>query len=122
VIDVLLNILNICTDEELAEYDAHIDTLIERNNREQRKEQIRSKIRALGKVAKAYKSLRELSENVVTLRGLTPSTSSSDLNNSDEVKSEAEVVANILRDKNVSTKERFSKAKILDQVNERNDL
>ncbi|CAF3273614.1 unnamed protein product [Rotaria sp. Silwood2] len=118
VIDVLLNILNICTDEELAEYDAHIDTLIERNNREQRKEQIRSKIRALGKVAKAYKSLRELSENVVTLRGLTPSTSSSDLNNSDEVKSEAEVVANILRDKNVSTKERFSKAKILDQVNE----
>ena len=29
--DVLLKILNICTDEELAEYDEHIDTLIERN-------------------------------------------------------------------------------------------
>ncbi|CAF4907293.1 unnamed protein product [Rotaria sp. Silwood1] len=119
VIDVLLNILNICTDEELAEHDADIDTLIERNNREQRKEQIRTKIRALGKVAKAYKSLRELSENAITLRGLTPSTSSTDLNNSDEVKNEAEVVANILRDKNASTKERFSTAKILDQVNER---
>jgi len=119
VIDVLLNILNICSDEELAEYDEHIDTLIERNNREQRKEQIRTKIRALAKVAKAYQSLRELSENVVTLRGLTPSTTLTELNNNIEVKSETEVAANILRDKNVSTKERFSKAKILDQANER---
>ena len=119
VIDVLLNILNICTDEELAEVDEHIDSLIERNNREQRKEQIRSKIRALGKVAKAYQSLRELSENVVTLRGLTPSASLSELNNNTEVKSEAEAAANILKDKNSSTKERFSKAKILDQANER---
>lgn len=119
VIDVLLNILNICSDEELAEYDEHIDTLIERNNREQRKEQIRSKIRALGKVAKAYKSLRELSENVVTLRGLTPSTSLTELNENVEIKSETTVAVNILRDKNVSTKERFSKAKILDQANER---
>ncbi|CAF4632262.1 unnamed protein product [Rotaria socialis] len=119
VIDVLLNILNICTDEELAEYDEHIDTLIERNNREQRKEQIRSKIRALGKVAKAYQSLRELSENVVTLRGLTPSTSLTELNNNNDVKSETEVAASMLRDKTVTTKERFSKAKILDKVNER---
>jgi serine/threonine-protein phosphatase 2B catalytic subunit len=119
VIDVLLNILNICTDEELAEYDEHIDSLIERNNREQRKEQIRSKIRALGKVAKAYQSLRELSEQVVTLRGLTPSASLTELNNNKEVKSETEVAANILREKNVTTKERFSSAKILDQVNER---
>ena len=119
VIDVLLNILNICSDEELAEYDEHIDTLIERNNREQRKEQIRSKIRALGKVAKAYQSLRELSENVVTLRGLTPSTSLTELNENVEIKSETKVAVNILRDKNASTKERFSKAKILDQANER---
>ncbi|CAF0877764.1 unnamed protein product [Rotaria sordida] len=119
IIDVLLNILNICTDEELAEHDAHIDSLIERNNREQRKEQIRSKIRALGKVAKAYQSLRELSENVVTLRGLTPSTSLTELNNNDNVKTEAEVAANKLRDTNVSNKERFSTVKILDKVNER---
>ncbi|CAF3826843.1 unnamed protein product [Rotaria magnacalcarata] len=118
VIDVLLNILSICTDEELAEYDEHIDTLIERNNREHRKEQIRSKIRALGKVAKAYQSLRELSENVVTLRGLTPSTSLTELNNNNDVKSETKVAANMLRDKTVTTKERFSNAKILDKVNE----
>jgi serine/threonine-protein phosphatase 2B catalytic subunit len=117
VIDVLLNILNICSDEELAEYDEHIDSLIERNNREQRKEQIRSKIRALGKVAKAYQSLRELSENVVTLRGLTPSTSQTELNKN--ITNNTEVVASILREKPASTKERFSKVKILDQVNER---
>ncbi len=119
VIDVLVNILSICTEEELAEYDEHIDSLIERNNREKRKEQLRLKIRALAKVAKAYKTLRELSENVVTLRGLTPSTSSTELNNNTEVTSETEVAANILRDRSVSIEERFSNVKILDQVNER---
>ncbi|CAF1296152.1 unnamed protein product [Adineta steineri] len=119
VIDVLLSILNICTDEELAEYDEHIDTLIERNERELRKERLRLKIRALGKVAKAYKSFRELSEHIITLRGLTPSTNLTELNNNTEVKTEAEVAANILRDSNDSTEERFSKVKILDQVNER---
>lgn len=119
VIDVLLNILNICSDEELAEHDEHIDSLIERNNREQRKEQIRSKIRALGKMAKAYQSLRELSENVVTLRGLTPVTSLAELNSNTESKTETEVAATILRQRPGSIKERFSKAKILDQANER---
>ncbi len=115
--DVLLKILNICTDEELAEYDEHIDSLIERNQMEQRKEQIRSKIRAVGKVAKTYQTLRELSENVVTLRGLTPANSLSELDK--EITDEAEVAASILREKSASTKERFTKVKILDQVNER---
>ncbi|UJR14636.1 hypothetical protein I4U23_001629 [Adineta vaga] len=115
--DVLLKILNICTDEELAEIDEHIDSLIERNQMEQRKEQIRSKIRAVGKVAKTYQTLRELSENVVTLRGLTPSNSLNELDK--EIASEAEAAAAILREKSSSTKERFSQVKILDQVNER---
>ncbi|CAF4592153.1 unnamed protein product [Rotaria sp. Silwood1] len=115
--DVLLKILNICTDEELAVYDEHIDSLIERNQMEKRKEQIRSKIRAVGKVAKTYQTLRELSENVVTLRGLTPSTSLTELDK--DITSEAEAAASILREKPKSTKERFSKVKILDQVNER---
>ena len=115
--DVLLKILNICTDEELAEHDEHIDSLIERNQMEQRKEQIRSKMRAVGKVAKTYQTLREMSENVVTLRGLTPSTSQSELDKT--ISNDAEVAASILREKASSTKERFSKVKILDQVNER---
>jgi serine/threonine-protein phosphatase 2B catalytic subunit len=115
--DVLLKILNICTDEELAEYDEHIDSLIERNQMEQRKEQIRSKMRAVGKVAKTYQTLRELSENVVTLRGLTPSTSQTELNK--DITNDSVVVASILRENPTSTKERFSKVKILDQVNER---
>lgn len=115
--DVLLKILNICTDEELAVHDQHIDTLIERNQMEQRKEQIRSKIRAVGKVAKTYQTLRELSENVVTLRGLTPSTSISELDK--DITHEAEAAASILREKPKSPRERFSKVKILDQVNER---
>ena len=118
--DVLLKILNICTDEELAEYDEHIDSLIERNQKEQRKEEIRSKIRGVGKVAKTYQTLRELSENVVTLRGLTPSSSLTELDK--DIAEGAEAVgaaASILREKPSSPKERFSKVKILDQVNER---
>jgi serine/threonine-protein phosphatase 2B catalytic subunit len=117
--DVLLKILNICTEEELAEYDEDIDALIERSQQEQliRKEQIRTKIRVIGKVAKTYQSLREINENVVTLRGLTPSASLTELDN--EISNETEVAASILREKPASTKERFSTAKILDQVNER---
>jgi serine/threonine-protein phosphatase 2B catalytic subunit len=115
--DALLKCLSICTDEELAEYDEQIDSLIERNQMEQRKEHIRSKIRAVGKVAKTYQTLRELNENVVTLRGLTPSNNLTELNKA--ITNEAEVAASILREKTKSTKERFSKVKILDQVNER---
>jgi serine/threonine-protein phosphatase 2B catalytic subunit len=114
--DVLLKILNICTDEELAEYDEDIDSLIERNQLEQRKEHIRTKIRAVGKVAKTYQTLRELSENVVTLRGLTPANSLGELDK--DTAEDAEAAAAILREK-ATTKERFSKVKILDQVNER---
>ena len=115
--DVLLKILNICTDEELAKHDEHIDSLIERNQIERRKEQIRSKIYDFGKVAKTYQKLRELNENVVTLRGLTPSNNLTELNK--DIANEAEAVAAILRAKPNSTKERFSKVKLLDQANER---
>ncbi|CAF3928475.1 unnamed protein product [Rotaria sordida] len=115
--DILLKMLNICSDEELAEYDENFYSLIENNQVDQRKEQIRSKIRAVGKVAKAYKRLRELNENALTLHGLTPSNSMTEL---DKVKTaEVEVAASILREKAASTEERFSKVKVLDQVNER---
>ncbi|UJR32111.1 hypothetical protein I4U23_019579 [Adineta vaga] len=120
VTDVLLSILSICTDEELAEPDQQIDSLIERNNRELRKEQLRIKIRALAKVAKAYKSLRELSENVLALRGLAPLINPTEVIDNIDIKTETEVAANILRDdNNITSKERFSTAKTLDQLNER---
>ena len=115
--EVLLNILNICSDEELAELDEHINSLIEKNQQDQRREQMKMKIRAIGKVAKTYQSLRELSENVVTLRGLTPSASLTEIDK--EMSNETEVAASILRETPSSTKERFSAVKILDQVNER---
>ncbi|CAF4651440.1 unnamed protein product [Rotaria sp. Silwood1] len=115
--DILLKILNICSGEELNQYDEHFYSLIENNQIEQRKEQIRSKIRAVGKVAKIYKKLCQLNENVISLHGLTPSTSIIELDK--DITDEAELAALILCQKAASAKEHFSKVKVLDQVNER---
>jgi serine/threonine-protein phosphatase 2B catalytic subunit len=115
--DILLQIFSICTEEELTQYDENFYSLIEGNQIEQRKEQMRSKIRAVGKAAKTYKRLRQLNESVLTLHSLTPSSSITDLNK--DITDEVEVAASILREKSASTKEYFSKVKVLDQVNER---
>ncbi|CAF4370759.1 unnamed protein product, partial [Rotaria sp. Silwood2] len=108
--DALLQILSICTEEELITYDEHTQL-------EQRREQMRSKIRAVGKVAKTYKKLCQLNENVVTLHALTPSSNITELDK--EITNKTEVAASLLREKAASTNEHFSKVKILDQVNER---
>jgi serine/threonine-protein phosphatase 2B catalytic subunit len=109
VTEMLINILNICSEEELL---TNLSTDQQNDNENQfRRDAIRSKIRAVGKMAKVYASLREASENVLNLKGLASSTAS--LN--ELVDEEGETTEH----RKVPTDFSFSTAKTFDQINER---
>jgi serine/threonine-protein phosphatase 2B catalytic subunit len=112
VTEMLVSILNICSEHELIDEDAEGVAA--------RKEIIRNKIRAIGKMAKVFTTLREESESVLTLKGLTP-TGTLPLGALSGGKSTLESAKVVLGSDTLMDKKKisFEEAKSLDKVNER---
>jgi len=114
VTEMLVSILNICSEHELTDDDGTEAGVVAR------KEIIRNKIRAIGKMAKVFTTLREESESVLTLKGLTP-TGTLPLGALSGGKSTLESAKQVLGSQTLGDKKKisFEEAKTLDKVNER---
>ena len=109
VTEMLVSILNVCTDDEISDEGGETDE--QKHKREEKKNQIRGKIRAIGRMAKNFATLREEAETIYTLKGLTPS----GLLPTGAL-SEGKQGLSTLKDK---SERKFEDVKELDRINER---